>query len=40
MHPPFPLTETERRMRPTWAGIPVVDVKSPGFFSPVLGMLR
>lgn len=40
MHPQFPLTETERRMTPTWAGIPVVDVKSPGFFLPVLGMLQ
>lgn len=40
MHPQFPLAETERRMRPTWAGIPVVDVKSPGFFSPVVGMLQ
>jgi methyl-accepting chemotaxis protein len=40
MHPQFPLTETERRMTPTWAGIPVVDVKPPGFFSPVLGMLQ
>jgi methyl-accepting chemotaxis protein len=27
-------------MTPAWAGIPVVDVKLPGFFSPVLGMLQ
>ena len=40
MHPQFPLTETERRMTPTWAGIPVVEVKLPGFFSPVVGMLQ
>ena len=40
MHPQFPLTETERRMKPTWGGIPVVDVKAPSFFSPVAGMLQ
>jgi len=40
MHPQFPLTETERRMTPGWAGIPIVDVKAPGFFSPVAGMLQ
>jgi methyl-accepting chemotaxis protein len=40
MHPQFPLTETERRMKPTWGGIPIVDVKAPSFFSPVAGMLQ
>src|SRR6266508_1587155 len=40
MHPQFPLTETERRMPPTWTGIPRVEVKAPSFFSPVLGMLQ
>ncbi len=40
MHPQFPLTETERRMNPTWGGIPIVDVKAPSFFSPVAGMLQ
>jgi len=27
-------------MTPTWAGTPIVEVKSPGFFSPVVGMLQ
>lgn len=27
-------------MTPHWAGIPIVEVKSPGFFSPVVGMLQ
>ena len=40
MHPQFPPTETERRMTPGWGGTPIVDVKSPGFFSPVVGMLQ
>jgi methyl-accepting chemotaxis protein len=40
MHPQFPLTETERRMTPTWTGIPIVEVKAAGFFAPVLGMLQ
>jgi len=40
MHPQFPLTETESRKTPAWKGIPIVDVKSPGFFSPVVGMLQ
>jgi len=31
MHPQFPLTETERRMTPTWTGIPIVEVKAAGF---------
>jgi methyl-accepting chemotaxis protein len=40
MHPQFPLTESERRMTPTWTGIPIVEVKAAGFFAPVLGMLQ
>lgn len=40
MHPQFPLTETDSRRTPAWKGIPIVDVKSPGFFSPVVGMLQ
>jgi methyl-accepting chemotaxis protein len=40
MHPQFPVTETERRKTPTWAGIPIVEVKAPAFFSPVAGMLQ
>ncbi|MEP6904871.1 MAG: methyl-accepting chemotaxis protein, partial [Gemmatimonadales bacterium] len=40
MHPQFPLTETESQKTPAWKGIPIVDVKSPGFFSPVVGMLQ
>jgi methyl-accepting chemotaxis protein len=40
MHPQFPVTETERRMNPTWGGIPIVDVKAASFFSPVAGMLQ
>ena len=27
-------------MKPTWGGIPIVDVKAPSFFSPVAGMLQ
>jgi len=40
MHPQFPLTDAERRMTPGWTGIPIVEVKAPGFFSPVAGMLQ
>jgi len=40
MHPQFPLTETKRRVKPTWGTIPIVDVKAPSFFSPVAGMLQ
>lgn len=40
MHPQFPLSETHRRMTPTWTGIPAVEVKSAGFLAPVLGMLQ
>jgi len=40
MHPQFPLTDTHRRLTPTWAGIPPVEVKAPAFFAPVMGMLQ
>src|SRR5215208_6846043 len=40
MHPQFPQTDKHRRFTPTWDGIPPVEVKSPGFFAPVMGMLQ
>ena len=40
MHPQFPLTDKHRRFTPTWDGIPPVEVKSAGFFAPVMGMLQ
>jgi len=40
MHPQFPPTQRDRTVTPAWAGTPIVDVKSPGFFSPVVGMLQ
>jgi methyl-accepting chemotaxis protein len=40
MHPQFPQTEGHRRPTPTWDGIPPVEVKPGGFFSPMLGMLQ
>lgn len=40
MHPQFPQTEPHHRPTPTWDGIPPVEVKPGGFFSPMLGMLH
>jgi methyl-accepting chemotaxis protein len=40
MHPQFPQTDSHRRLTPAWDGIPVVEVKSGAFFSPVFGMLQ
>jgi methyl-accepting chemotaxis protein len=40
MHPQFPRIDAHQRLTPTWAGIPPVEVKSPAFFAPVMGMLQ
>ena len=40
MAPSLPLTETERTFTPSWEGIPVVDIRSRGFFGPLIGLLQ
>jgi methyl-accepting chemotaxis protein len=40
MHPQFPLTEAERGTTPKRTGIPIVEVRTAAFFSPVAGMLQ
>ncbi len=38
--PGLELTNTERAFTPSWNGIPIVEIKSDGIFSPLIGLLQ
>ena len=40
MGPALGVTASEHTLTPSWDGIPVVDIKSSGLLSPIIGMLQ